>query len=124
MARFVLDDDTLTLTFSRLERFAGLRGNARVPLTDIVSVETVNDVWKRTSGLRVGVGFPRGILLGTMLRRGGNDVVAIYGTKPAVVVALRKGARWQRLIATVPQPTVVTAQIESAVKRASQGSYS
>lgn len=107
MAHFQVSPAGLALVFSPLETLGGLRRGARVALGDIASVEVVADPWLIVSGMRVGTGLPWVILLGTMLRAGANDVVAIYGNKPAVVVHLRPGARWQRLIATVPNPDMV-----------------
>src|SRR5262245_49712509 len=114
MAQFEVDGDTLDLRFTPIERVGGLRRGARVPLADVASVE-VAPPWEVLAGLRVGTGIPWVIGLGTMLRAAGNDVVAVYGRKPAVVVNLRQGSRWLRLIATVPEPSAVAARIRTAV---------
>jgi len=116
MARFIVEDQHLIPKLSPLEAVGGLRRSARVPLTDVASVEVTPEPWKVPSGLRVGTGLPGAILLGTMIRRGANDVVAIYGRAPAVVVTLREGAAWRRLIATVPHPDAVAAQIQDAMR--------
>ncbi len=116
MARFDCTGNELALRFNPLETFGGLRRGARVPLADVASVEVVDDPWEVASGMRVGTGIPWVILLGTMVRREANDVVAIYGRSPAVVVHLRQGASWQRLIATVPDPSVVAGRIEEAIR--------
>lgn len=115
MATFELRDGALDLAFTPLETLGGLRRGARVPLSDVAAVEVVDDPWSVAQGIRVGTGAPWVILLGTMLRRGANDVVAIYGRRPAVVVTLRAGARWQRLMATVPDAPAVAATIRAAL---------
>lgn len=120
MARFDVTASELALVFAPLEALGGLRRGARVSLNDIASVEVVDDPWQVVSGLRVGTGVPWIILLGTMLRQGANDVVAIYKRKPAVVVHLRPGASWQRLIATVPNPHGVADAIKDHVDRLRQ----
>ncbi len=118
MATFELRGDELSLDFTPLEALGGLRRGARVPLSAVASVEVVDDPWKVTAGMRVGTGIPWVILLGTMVRSGANDVVALYGQKPAVVVTLREGARWQRLMATVPDPGEVAERIGAALRSA------
>ena len=116
MAKIKIRNDQLILQFSILEQLGGLRSGATVSLQDIISVEKVDNPWSILDGLRVGTGFPWVVVLGTMLRRHGNDVVAIYGNKPVVVISLRSGAPYQRLIATVPQPEQVVATVQVALQ--------
>lgn len=116
MAIFKIQEDQLLLQFSRWEKLGGLRSGAKVQLTDIQSIETVANPWPIIEGLRVGTGMPWVIVLGTMLRRGGNDVVAVYKKRPAVVVTLRTGSAYQRLIATVPNPEQVVAAVQLALR--------
>lgn len=111
MARFEIDGGELRMHFSTAEQLGGLRNGARIPLDQVASVDVVRDPWRELQGMRFGTGIPWVIVLGTMLRGGGNDVVAVYGTKPAVVVTLRPGARWQRLIATVDSPDEVAENL-------------
>lgn len=81
-------------------------------MTDVVAVEIASNPWRELSGMRYGTGIPRVIALGTMLRAGANDVVALYGgAKPAVVVTLRAGAKYQRLMATVDNPQATVSSI-------------
>lgn len=118
MAHYELSDDELLLKFSGLERVLGLRSGARIPLSQVEFAQVVDNPWAVVAGLRVGTGIPLVVLLGTMLRGDANDVVAIYGRRPAVMVNLRKGARWQRLIATVDEPDRVSAEIQAAADKA------
>lgn len=115
MARFEIERDQLVLRFSFWEQLVGLRSGAVANLNEISSVEVVDNPWAILEGMRVGAGFPWVIVLGTMLRRGGNDVVAVYNKQPAVVITLQPGARYQRFIATVPDPEYVVAMIRSAL---------
>ncbi|MEN9784906.1 MAG: hypothetical protein RLZZ299_170 [Pseudomonadota bacterium] len=115
MAAFELTPSTLTLAFTGWERLGALRTDPVIPWADVADVEVVADPWAILAGLRVGTGLPWVILLGTMLRAGGPDVVAVYRRAPAVVVTLRPGARWQRLIATVPDPEAEVARIRAGL---------
>lgn len=115
MAHFEVENGDLCLRFSFKEQLGGLRNGARIPLSLVASVEVVDDPWSVLAGMRVGTGIPWVIVLGTMIRSGANDVVAVYGTKPAVVVSLRPGARWQRLIATVEDPDRVVEDLRRAL---------
>lgn len=116
MAMFTIRDGHLHLEFSTLEKLGGLRAGATVALADVHTIESVADPWEIIEGLRFGTGIPWVIVLGTMLRRSGNDVVAVYRQDPAVVVTLRPGAPYQRLIATVPQPEQVVATLRAALE--------
>lgn len=115
MAVFKIEEDQLILQFSGWEKLGGLRSGAKVKLKDIQTIEVVDNPWQILEGLRVGTGMPWVIVLGTMLRRGGNDVVAVYKKKPAVVVTLRAGLAYQRLIATVPNPEPVVETVRLAL---------
>jgi len=116
MATFSMQGSYLDLEFSRLERVGGLRRGARVPLDQVATVYVSEDPWSILSGMRVGTGIPYVAVIGTMVRSGPNDVVCVRGRKPAVVVELREGAQYQRLIATVEDPEEVAATIERALR--------
>ena len=118
MALFEVQDGQLRLVFSTLEVMGGLRKGAVVALAQVESVKVSAEPWSILEGLRVGTGMPWVIVLGTMLRRGANDVVAVYGRKPVVVVQLKAGAPWQRLIATVEEPEAVAGRLQQAVEAA------
>lgn len=111
MARFEVEGADLRLVFSWLEMLGGLRSGARVRLSEVESVTVVDDPWPHLRGLRFGTGMPYVIVLGTMLRGGRDDVVAVYGRRPAVIVALRRESRYQRLLATVEEPETVATDI-------------
>lgn len=117
MAHFEIEGDRLQVRFSTWERIGGLRGGADVALSDVESVEVSATPWSETRGIRVGTGVPYVVLLGTMLRSGKNDVVAVYGKKPIVVVSLKEGAPYQRLLVTIDEPESVADNIRAAAKK-------
>lgn len=104
----------LHLDLRLIERIGALRIAPRVPLDAIRSVEVVDAPWSVVRGLRVGTGLPGVVLLGTMLRRGGNDLVAIRGRGPAVVVHLEAHTGWQRWICTSAEADALRDRIEKA----------
>lgn len=114
MARFDVSPQEVVLRLALLERMGSLRGDTVVPASDIASVEVWDNPWKRgrLRGLRVGTGCPYVIVLGTMVRGGmPNDVVAVYGRRPTVVLNLRDGAAHSRIIATVEDADDVAQRI-------------
>jgi hypothetical protein len=115
MADLRIEGSELTLAFTPLERAGALRPDPRVPLHQVRAVDVVQQPWSILRGLRVGTALPWVILLGTMLRRGGNDVVAVNGRGPAVVVHLDPATGWQRWICTLPDPADVCARIQAAL---------
>jgi hypothetical protein len=119
MAQFEVDGDELRLRFSTLEALGALRTRATVSLKDVESIRIEPKPWAVLSGLRFGTAIPFVVLLGSMLRSGGNDIVALYGRRPAIVVTLRAGAPYQRLIASAPPDAEqVVRQLEAAVSAA------
>jgi hypothetical protein len=118
MATFEIQGRDLALVFTPLEILGGLRAGARIPLDQVQSVEVVQDPWSILEGLRVGTGIPWVIVLGTMVRSGPNDVVAVYKQRPAVVVNFRPGALYHRFIATVPEPDRVAAELSDRISSA------
>lgn len=109
----------MILRFSSLERVAGLRKGARIGLEWVESVHVDPGPWWSVRGLRVGTGIPFVALIGTMLRSGANDVVALRGRGPAVVVTLRPGARWQRWLfsaASMAEAERVVADVQRALQ--------
>lgn len=118
MAQFEITGERLALRFTLLERFQGLRADPEIPLSQVASIDWVDDPWSVARGMRVGTGFPWVILVGTMIRPGGNDIVAIHGRGPAVVATFRAGARWQRWIATHPDAMGEAARLRSALSAA------
>ena len=121
MATFLVRDGFLELHFSKWEVLGALANGARVPVSDIHRIEVVADPWKVVSGMRVGTGLPWVILLGTMMWKGPSDVVAIYRRRPAIVVTLKPGAAYQRLIATVPCPELIAEELRRAARMPDDG---
>ena len=99
MAHLVLNDDRVRLNFSVLEVLGAFHLSPEVALSEVESVEVIENPWMRDvlKGVRApGTGIPFVVMLGTMRYLTGKDLVAIYRRKPAAIVNLKSGTfkRW------------------------------
>ena len=99
MAHLVVNGDRIRLNFSVLEILGAFHLSPEVALTEVESVEVIENPWVREvlKGVRApGTGIPFVVMLGTMRYLTGKDLVAIYRRNPAAVVALKSGPfkRW------------------------------
>ena len=99
MAHLVISGDTVSMQLSLLESLGAFAKSPSVPLSDVESVEIVDNPWTSAilKGVRApGTGVPFVVLLGTMRYRGGKDLCAIYKRRPNAVVTLKSGhfKRW------------------------------
>ena len=99
MAHLQINDGKVRLNLSRMERIGALHSSPEAKLSDIESVEVVENPWsaEHLKGMRApGTGIPFRVLLGTMKYRGGKDFCAIYRRTPSAIITLKKGPfkRW------------------------------
>jgi len=99
MAHLVISGDRVRLNFSNLEILGAFHLSPEVALSDVESVEVIDNPWSRDvlKGVRApGTGIPLVVMLGTMRYLTGKDLVAIYRRKPAAIVNLKSGPfkRW------------------------------
>jgi hypothetical protein len=115
MARLQIDGDELVLRFSRLEKLGAFRGDVRVALDDVREVSVTDNPFSEVRGVRApGAGWPRRLALGTFRQLRGHEIYALYGRRPAVIVALR-GTRPRRLIVTADDAEAVAERIRAAL---------
>ena len=98
MATLAVRGTDLCVELSPLEKIGALSGNVRVPLSSVEDVRIVDKPHKELRGMRVGTGIPWVIVLGRMVFSGGKDFVAVYGTGRTVMVTLREGQPYQRIL--------------------------
>ena len=102
MARFVIEGSDLVLHLSPLEKFGGLHGDIRVPLTAVTSVATSRYAWSGLRGWRMaGLGIPGVIALGTWRHGNGYDFCAVRKARAGVSADVVHG-RFSRLVVSVP----------------------
>lgn len=108
------------VVLSQKERIAALRGDVSAALGEVADVRVSAHPFGELRGIRApGTGVPGIIALGTWRHRGGKDFVAIYRGRPAVVVELRPGSEFERLIVAAEDPDRTIEAIRSAAAPAS-----
>ena len=95
MARVVRIGNQVKLSLSIWEQLGGLHLEPIMEISEITSIEYVNNPWnsKTMRGMRApGTGFPYLIMLGTLRNfRGWKAFCAIYKRKPAVIINFKSG---------------------------------
>jgi hypothetical protein len=121
MPRVSVEDGAVRIRLSPLERLGALHfGDVCVPLSSVASVHVVASPWHERPwrGLRLGTGLPGVILLGrcVALRPRSVDFVAVRGWRaPALVLQLRAGARWRRVVVTAPDAQALAQRVRQAI---------
>jgi hypothetical protein len=98
MATLNVRGNDLTVELSLLEKIGAISGGVSVPLSSVEDIRVVEKPYSELRGIRVGTGIPYVIVLGRMVYSGGKDFVAVYGTGPSVMVTLRDGQRYKRIL--------------------------
>jgi hypothetical protein len=113
MARVVVEDGTLSVALSLVEKVGAMRGDVSVPLDSITDVHVASNPWREVRWARAGVGLPGVISLG--VRRGPSvrDFTAIYLTVAAVVV--NANGPFSRLVVSSRRADELAAKIRTAV---------
>lgn len=101
MAQVVIASGTLRVVLSRAEKLQTLQSDIDVPLSHVVAVDPVHDLWPHLRGIRApGTGIPRLLLLGTLRFKSGRDFCIAYFGKPGVIIGLRDEKYERLLVAT------------------------
>jgi hypothetical protein len=114
MTTITLTPSTLSVSFTRGEKVAGLLRDQQVPRTAVVSAEVVPDGLAALRGLRApGLGLPglRGI--GTWRSRHGKTLASVRAGRPALRVALT-GQPWTTMLLDVDAPDHAAAALTAA----------
>jgi hypothetical protein len=114
MAKLVVEGPDLVVQMSSLEKLGALRGDVRVPLSNVQSAEVEPNPWGILRGMRIGTGIPGVIALGIRRFAHGQDFTAVTGSGPAVRVDLSNESPFSRLVVTVTDPDSTLAAIRSA----------
>ncbi len=121
------DDGRVHVTLSLLEQLGALCSSFSVPLAQISGARFREHPWRAApdrlwSGLRVGTHLPFVILLGRILGwRGGSTFVDVRAGVPALVLDLKPGGDWVRLVVCTPDAAELQARIQKALETQQQG---
>ena len=90
-----------------------MRGDVRVPLSEVQAVTIDRDPWCALRGIRApGTGLPGMVAYGVRRLTGDRpDFAAVHGHGPAVRVELGPRASFRRLIVTVRDPEQTVAAL-------------
>lgn len=104
VANLRIDDDTVTVELTMLEKAEGAHGNLRIPRSAIAAFWAAPDGLAEVPGLKlIGAGMSGVIKVGTFVGEGKRTFAVCHGTGPAVVLELT-GQRYDRVVVTVANP--------------------
>ena len=117
MAELVAQGSELVVRMSPLERLAAMRGDVRVPLSTVRSVELVPDPWSALRGIRSpGTGVPGVIAYGVRRLTGDRpDFAAVLRRRPTVLVELDRPSEFGRLVVSVSDGEATVAAVRQLV---------
>lgn len=116
MAKLAVVGKRIEVVLSGLERLGALRGDVSVGLDEVLDVRTSDSPFGELHGLRApGTGLPGVIALGTWRSRRGRDFVAVYRRRPAVILEIRPGGEFRRVIVAVDDAEHAAARLRTAV---------
>ena len=105
MAQLEIDPSDVVVRLKGSEKFWGLHGNIRIPLSAVRSVSSQSNPWMRMRGWRMaGVGIPGRIALGTWRHGHGYDYYVVRRREPAVEIETNAG-RFSRFLISYPDGT-------------------
>ena len=111
MAELVIDDESVTVVMSAVERLESLHGDLTVPRSAVAAARAVGDGLAEVHGLRApGTGVPGTLLVGTFRDAQTTTFAVCHHRRPAVVVEL-SGQAYDRLVVTVQDPQAVVDRL-------------
>ena len=109
-----VEDGRVLVCFTGRQAVMALARQVSVPLSDVRSVEVVDDGWDVDLGWRVGgTGIPRRLAFGRYRKKGVRTFAAVYCGEPALVVETA-GGDWDRLVVSVEDPGGIAERVRGA----------
>jgi len=116
MAELVVEADTLVLHLSPREKFEGIHGDLRAPLSAVDRVEVLDNAHKAADiGVRMGTRIFGVIEVGTIRGRGKKLFAAVHHDTPQGVRVVLSGLDQDEWIIGCADPHAVAASINSAL---------
>jgi hypothetical protein len=114
VADVLINDDSITVRLSKLEKVEALHGDITVPRAAATRAAAVPDGMQEVHGSRLpGTGFPGVIMVGTYREHGKITFAVCHGRHPAVVIDLT-GHELSRIVVTVDDPDRIVAQLSAS----------
>ena len=110
VARLLIDDFTVTVSLSAVEKLEALHGNVTVPRTAVMAARTVPDGMAELHGISIGTGLPGVMMVGTVRGRDGVIFAVCRGRRPAVVLDL-SGASYDRIVVTTDDADEILSRL-------------
>jgi hypothetical protein len=107
MAELLIDDESVTISLSFVEKVESVHGDVTVPRSALTGARVVANGMTEVHGLRApGTEVPGRIKVGTFRGASGTTFAVCHGDDPAVVLELTNAA-FDRIVATVDDPEQV-----------------
>jgi hypothetical protein len=103
VARLLINDRTVTVALSAMEKLEAMHGNVAVPRTSVIGARGVPDGMAELHGTSIGTGLPGVMMVGTVRDGDGVTFAVCHGHRPAVVLDLA-GQSYDRIVITVDNP--------------------
>lgn len=104
MAHLVIDDMSVTVVLSELEKLETLHGDVTVPRSAVVGARVVPVAMSEVHGLRApGTGLPGVVVAGTFRGKDKRTFAVCHGRGPGLVIALIDAA-YDEIVVTLDDP--------------------
>ena len=110
MATLRREGDELVVKLTTLEKLGAVHDDVRVPWASVRYVRVSESPLREVRGLRVGLGIPGLVALGTWYARGGRTFAAAHRGSSGVVAEL-DGGLYRKLVVSMPDASEVAASL-------------
>jgi hypothetical protein len=110
MASLLIDDGSVTVSLSAMEKLEALHGDVTVPRTAVASARAVPDGLAEVHGERMATGFPGVNAVGTVRDFDMVTFAVCHGRGPAVVLDL-VGQSYDQIVVTVGNPDDIVSRL-------------
>lgn len=113
----LVEDERLQVKLGRWDRFYCFKSGVTIPLPDIAGVSVARRVLLSPSGLRMpGTAVPGVILAGSFGAGADREFWNVRRAPEALVVELRPGAPYRRLVLEVADPAAEAQRIHALIE--------
>lgn len=115
--RLLIDDDHLVVRLSWRDRIFAMSRDARIPLSEIETIDSVDNGFAAVAGVRApGLGVPAARKIGRWRQRSGTTLAVVRGRGPAIVVTARTGSL-RSIVVSDPQAIRRAAELSEHLEQ-------